>query len=60
MDKTTGINKSPIQGINCDATECIHNNHKAGCTAASIKVGCCSAKKCDETKCESFKAQTCC
>lgn len=50
-----GSNKTPIQGISCDATECIHNNHKSGCTATNVKVGSPTAKSCKETCCDSFK-----
>lgn len=54
--KMQGANKTPLQGICCDATNCIHNNHKKGCTAPSINVGDTTAKNCADTLCQSFEA----
>ncbi len=54
-----GKDKSCIDGICCDVENCIHNNHKAGCTANEVKVGPHFAATCNDTVCQSYKKQSC-
>ncbi|HIS76952.1 MAG TPA: DUF1540 domain-containing protein [Candidatus Merdivicinus excrementipullorum] len=51
-----GKNKEAISCVECDVTNCIHNNHQNHCTAQSIKIGTQSACTCSETVCQSFRA----
>ena len=39
-----GKNKEAISCVECDVTNCIHNNHQNHCTAQSIKIGTQSGK----------------
>ena len=51
-----GKNKEAISCVECDVTNCIHNNHQNQCTAQSMKIGTQSACTCSETVCQSFRA----
>ena len=52
-----GKDKCCIEGVICDVENCIHNNHRCGCTAKDIHVGPFSATECNETLCESYESQ---
>lgn len=52
-----GKNKPTISGVECNVTQCIHNNCQNHCTAGCIQIGPRSACTCSETICESFQAQ---
>lgn len=52
-----GKNNCTISCVECDVTNCIHNNHQNHCTAQSIKIGTQSACSCAETICQSFRAK---
>ncbi len=54
---TKGANKDCICHIRCDVENCIHNNHKCGCTAQEIKVGPTFATTCSDTVCQTFEEQ---
>lgn len=54
---TIGQNKPTISCVECDAVNCIHNNHENCCTAQNIKIGTHSACTCSETICQSFQAK---
>ncbi|MBQ9532325.1 MAG: DUF1540 domain-containing protein [Eubacterium sp.] len=44
-----------IEGITCDAKNCIYHDKAEHCTAGHINVGCHTAKEPSETKCETFE-----
>ena len=52
-----GCNKECIHGIACNVENCIHNNHRCGCTANQIEVGPSFATTVSDTICRSFKEQ---
>ncbi|MBE6740148.1 MAG: DUF1540 domain-containing protein [Ruminococcaceae bacterium] len=49
--------EKPIQGILCDAKQCIHHTEDDRCCAGAIQVGYKSACECNETACTTFKAK---
>lgn len=53
----TGSHNPAISCVECDVSNCIHNNHQCRCTASSIKIGPQSACSCSETVCQSFQAK---
>lgn len=49
-----------IKGISCEVKNCVHHDSSNCCTAGHIKVGSTNAKSTMETKCETFKCDSCC
>ena len=50
------MNDNTINGIVCDATNCVYNDDKA-CHANQVKVGCASACCADDTACDTFMSK---
>ncbi|MCC8023576.1 MAG: DUF1540 domain-containing protein [Clostridiales bacterium] len=51
--------KKEIQGIKCEATECVYNEDK-DCVAGTIHVGHNYATNAEETACETFQCDENC
>lgn len=49
-----------IKGISCEVKNCMYHDKSDCCTAGHITVGCSSATKNADTKCETFKCSDDC
>lgn len=56
-DNAMNDQNTVISCVECDAVNCIHNNHQCRCTAKNIKIGTHSACTCSDTVCQSFSAK---
>lgn len=50
-------NEKEINGIKCDAKNCVYHGSDNSCHAGKIEVGYCSSCSCSETACTTFKAK---
>lgn len=55
---TRGCEKA-LDGIKCDAHNCVYNSRGCDCHAPEIAVGPRDAKNSNETVCATFKPKTC-
>lgn len=53
----TNASTHPIQGVQCDVTNCHYNMHNHICTAGTIKVGPQNATCSADTICATFRPQ---
>jgi hypothetical protein len=54
-EKMDNQNSKMIDGIICDAKNCVHHAVGDHCTAKEIKVGYQSSCQCNETACTTFR-----